>query len=399
MQKKIRISALDFWAFLSILFVGADKIGLNVGYNFRLDQIFWLMLFATIILEKSFIIPLDYPMLFFLIASFLSTLCACDMTRGMIYYINICFNIFVVFFSTSLYIKKQGIEKFTELYRYTMYIQFALILLQEILGLSGRTLFGLQDSGYWYGVLRIPLWFYEPSYLATYLIIWFTFSIIQFFCYQERGYLKDIIMSAIGIVLSTSTAGYLGVVVAVLFTYIIWLSDKRITFGKFIVIPIYISLFALFSKTNFYKVFVGRIFTQGFDVASGNRTALWSETWNVFLEKPILGVGPGCYGLWLHREAGYVPSNVTLELLATLGIIGGITFFILHFHLIKLLISNTRRTYLSRYGVGFATSLIVFLIVLQANQNYLRLYHWMLLGVLFSGIYLKNIDDYETAVS
>ena len=220
MQKKIRISALDFWAFLSILFIGADKIGLNVGYNFRLDQIFWLMLFVTIILEKSFIIPLYYPMLFFLIASFLSTLFACDITRGTIYFLNICFNVFVVFFSTSIYIKKRGIEQFTELYRYTMYIQFVLIVLQEILGLSGRTLFGLQDSGYWYGVLRIPLWFYEPSYLATYLIIWFTFSIIQFFCYQESEYFKDIIMSTIGIVLSTSTAGYLGVVIAILFAYI-----------------------------------------------------------------------------------------------------------------------------------------------------------------------------------
>ena len=115
---------------------------------------------------------------------------------------------------------------------------------------------------------------------------------------------------------------------------------------------------------------------------------MWAETWKVFIENPLFGVGPGNYGLYLGQEAGSVPSNVTLELLATLGIFATIAFYGLTLALCiqAVLLNRKKRNKGSRLLVACAVALLIFSVVLQANQGYLRLYHWLFFGMLSGGI-------------
>ena len=55
---KTRLSALDylifFFMFLSTLLIGADVIGINVGINLRLDQIFLVITTLLMILRNLY---------------------------------------------------------------------------------------------------------------------------------------------------------------------------------------------------------------------------------------------------------------------------------------------------------------------------------------------------------
>ncbi len=111
---------------------------------------------------------------------------------------------------------------------------------------------------------------------------------------------------------------------------------------------------------------------------------MWTETFNVFKENPWFGVGPGNYGLYLGFDETYVPSNVTLDMMATLGIFATIVFYMLSITLswnaLKVYWRSKRKF---KILPAFVLALLVFTLILQVNQGYLRLYHWMLLGVLY----------------
>ena len=143
--------------------------------------------------------------------------------------------------------------------------------------------------------------------------------------------------------------------------------------------------FLVFS--NIYDVFIARLFNSSLDTASGGRINAWTETINVFKQKPWFGVGPGNYGLFLGEDAGYVPSNVTLELMATVGIFATISFYMIT---IGLIIKGRKLYKLNRkkFGIipGLLFALIAFTILLQINQGYLRLYHWMFFGIIDGAI-------------
>ena len=88
-----------------------------------------------------------------------------------------------------------------------------------------------------------------------------------------------------------------------------------------------------------------------------------------------------------------MPSNVTLELLSTTGIFAPVAFVV---YIVGIL-RNTFRTYKKEKGEdslvlwALAIGLMLFLVVLQANQGYMRLYMWMIFGILLGGTsYVKK---------
>ena len=171
------------------------------------------------------------------------------------------------------------------------------------------------------GIPRFRLWFYEPSYLANYLVFWFSISLYTYLLGNDKSYFKDIIFCALMLILSTSTTGFLGIALVIVIVYLIWIC-KRVTLRK-LLFPIVILVLlgiSYFLFNDIFEVFIGRLFKGSLDSASGGRITGWEETFKVFKENPLFGVGPGNYGLYLGEDAGYVPSNVTLELMATLGI-------------------------------------------------------------------------------
>lgn len=99
----------------------------------------------------------------------------------------------------------------------------------------------------------------------------------------------------------------------------------------------------------------------------------------------------------MGEEAGYVPTNVSLELLATLGIGGFVAFYGMTLSLFFRAVGLYRRerTQASFLIMAFAVALILFTVILQVNQGYLRLYHWMCFGVLYGALererYLRRL--------
>ena len=270
-----------------------------------------------------------------------------------------------------------------------MYIQFALMVMQMLLGYKGYNLFGIQGYGLWHGFVRITLWFYEPSYLATYLVFWVMLSLSMWIIYGDLSYKKDAILSILAEVITTSTTGYLGVAVCFAILYILLLFNKRLSLKTLLILLILIIIFYSFTHTALYDAVVGRIGRQGLAGASGNRIIGWFEGLEVFKMNILFGVGPGCYGRYLNDFDYHVATNITIDLLATLGIFSTVSFYYLHVYFAIIYfaikskdIKNKICIQKSNITVSVLLSVTAFLIVLQANQNYLRAYHWMFLGLL-----------------
>ena len=96
------------------------------------------------------------------------------------------------------------------------------------------------------------------------------------------------------LILSTSTTGFLGIALVVGIIYIIWLL-KSITLRKLIFPFICLILLAVayFVFNDIFEVFIGRLFNSSLDEASGGRITGWEETFKVFKDNPLFGVGPG----------------------------------------------------------------------------------------------------------
>lgn len=385
---------LDFFVhifcFLSVLFIGADIIGIDVGINFRLDQVFLCVLTLLLIAKCKYRLFYNIWIILFAASSFVSTVFAYNTFRGILFYCSILYNIFFIFYTFSSYVYTYGFTFFVSLFRRTYYVLFVIFLLQYVL----KVFFGIElpflpSYGSYGGVYRFSIWFYEPSYLATYLIFWFALSCYMLLIGKDRSYIKDVVIGLIMLILCTATTGFLGIALTVVVVYIIWLS-RGIRLNKILVLfaAIVIVFFLYLIFNDIFDVFIGRLFAQSWDDASGGRISLWAETWNVFIRNPLCGVGPGNYGLYLGQDAGYVPSNVTLELLSTLGIFATFAFYCLSMSLIYRSIKLYRksRTNESMLLIACAFGLIVFTIILQANQGYLRLYHWMFWGFIYGGI-------------
>ncbi len=382
---------VDFFLFLSTLFIGADVFGINVGVNIRLDQLFLLITAVLMIANQKYRITLNKPLIFFLIFSFLSTLFSYNFNRGILFFASIVYNVFFVYLVYFNYVKYYGYRRFFHIFRSTIFVQFCVFMLQVFLKIVFDFEFSFMPTyGSYLGVTRFRLWFYEPSYLATFLSFYFCYCLYLVVLQKKRQYIVDITACLIEFVLSTSSTGFVAIGVSFLFVYLIYLIKGKNTRIKLMMPLIVIALLLLFKFTlrDTYDVFFTRLFRQKLDASSGGRTTTYIETWNVFINNFLLGVGPGNYGLYVSGDAGKVPSNVTLELLATLGIFGTISFYAISLHpVVKCVKKNSRSSIELK---AFCLALVVFTLILQVNQGYLRLYHWMFFGVVNSICYLDE---------
>lgn len=388
-------SVIHFFCFLSVLFIGADKWGINVGVNLRLDQVFLVILTLLLALKNAFMLTENKWIILFSVFTLISAFLAFNFFRGVIFYFSIVYNIVFIFYCFESYVRVYGIFKFIKILRTTFYAQFFLLAVQ----FAFKVLFGFEFSflpayGEYMGIPRFNLWFYEPSYLATYVVFWFALAVYMLVLKEDVSYLFDVFISAITLVVSTSTTGFLGIALVVVLVYIAWIlrgiTLKKIIF-LFVLIAAIIAFRFIFS--SLFDTFIARIFTSGIDSASGGRVSQWKETAEVFFKNPFFGVGPGNYGLYVLGDAAYVPSNVTLELLATTGIFSTVAFYGISVSLANKAAKLKKRANTKETGILMACvfALFIFTVVLQANQGYLRLYHWMFMGFISGGIkYVRN---------
>lgn len=379
--------AIDLFAVISVLLIGADIWGLDVGVNLRVDQLFLAVLTVLLFCKNGLVLSKNFYLWAFLALSLISAVLAYSKFRGFLFFCSILYNVFFVYLCFYNYVRIYGIRKFIKLFRFTCYILFVIMMFQVVIKVIFDYSFPfLPDYGMYYGVYRFSIWFYEPSYLATYLTFWLTLSLIML-VEKDVSYVKDIVLCLAMMVFSTSTSGFAGIAFAFVLAYLVWL-NKGVSVKKLLVllIPVVLLVVVRLFAPGFFYLFIGRIFSGDLNGATGGRIEKWAETFNVFLQRPLFGVGPGCYGLYLGQGTDYVPSNVTLELMATLGIFGALAFYLITLSLIINCIKSYKKNRKENALLfAAALALIVFTVILQVNQGYLRLYHWMFFGLMDGG--------------
>ncbi|MBQ6782380.1 MAG: O-antigen ligase family protein [Acholeplasmatales bacterium] len=394
---RIRIKSIDrvifFFMFLSTLFIGADVIGINIGVNFRLDQIFLVITALLMTLRNNFKIRDNKWIAFFLIFTLLSTILAINIQRAALFYFSIVYNVIFLFYLYSNFVSYYGPKLFIKLFRNTMYIQFLLMCAQFALKVFFNYEIPFMPSyGSYMGIERFSLWFYEPSYLSTFIAIWLVSSLYFMIICNSKGYIKDVIMALLMILMSTSTSGFILIALSIAVIYLMWIANN-ITVKKLLALVgvIILGLVLMLIFSDIFDVFIKRLFVNSLDESSGGRVTQWAETFEVFKDNSLFGIGGGNYGAYLGFDNSYVPSNVTLELMAVHGIFSAIAFYGLTISLIVRAIKLCKKSNgRCKTVVAYTVALVIFTIILQFNQGYLRLYHWMLFGILDGMIIYYN---------
>ncbi|WP_291943902.1 O-antigen ligase family protein [Cetobacterium sp.] len=224
------------------------------------------------------------------------------------------------------------------------------------------------------GIFRPSLWFYEPSYLATYFSFYIGISLVRY-TFNKR-YKKDLLFSWFCTALTTSSTGFISIGISMFFLVLLQnsLYKKIKTFLLVLVSGVLLFIIVAIIKFDILKIFLGRLFTEGIKTSSGVRVLGMIEALEVFKKFFILGIGANSYEN--YHITGSPVTNVTLEILTNLGIIGFFCFGYFFYYLYSI--------YKNKYSVEIKMmwiSFLLFLIVLQANQNYMRLYMWVHIGI------------------
>lgn len=374
MNKKIDL-LIHIITFINILLIGSDIFSFEIiGVTVRYVQISLVLGFLFLLFKRKKDVKIPKILIIYLIVMFITSIFAINIKLGIIYYFSILYNSIFVFLYFKEYVNEYKITSFTKLFRYSCYVISILMLFVFILEKFGIEILGY---GYYLGVYRISLWFFEPSYLSTYLSIWYSLSLYYLVITKDRSYLKDVGLAIISFILSTATTGFIAIILA--FIIILFLSINKLKIKQYLymLLGVLLSCFTLIVIfPDVFNVFFLRLF-EGIKEASGDRIIRYSETIGVFLKYPILGIGTGCYGYYFN-QANLVPTNVFLEMLACLGIVGTTMFIYFIFLPIIKSIKSKDDDY-----KAYCFSLLIFFIILQANQNYLRLYMFMIMGVVY----------------
>lgn len=367
--------------FLSMVFIGSDRISLDIGgFTVRFVQLILVLESFILFLQGKYKIIITIPMIAVVASHILSTIFTFDLRASLAYDFWLIYNFLFVLYVFYSYAKSTKKEKVIDLILFSFIIQSIYIYIQFIVGSLGYNdpFFSMQ---HYMGIYRPSIWFYEPSYVATYFSVYFALSIYLLINFKTRKYIANSINALLSLILITSTTGYLAIGFTIFLMLILNIKtllniNKKILLGVLVGIII-ILVIVLNMNIGFIDVFLGRIFRDGLVNSSGERIGNWMNTFNIFIQYPILGIGPNAY--MRYTGSGTPPTNVSLELLANLGVTGFGAFYYFIISILKKCYKKISET--SIYNKAIVIAIIVFMVTLQANQNYMRLYLWMLLGI------------------
>lgn len=367
--------------FLSMVLIGSDRISFDIGgFTIRFVQILLILESFVLYLQGKYKMLITIPMIAVIASHILSTIFTYDIKASFAYDFWVIYNFLFVLYVFYSYAKSTEKEKVIDLILLSFIIQSIYIYIQFIFGSLGYNdpFFSMQHH---MDVYRPAIWFYEPSYVATYFSIYFALSLYLLINIRSKKYIINSLNSLLSLILITSTTGYLAIGFTMFLMLIMNIKailniNKKKLIGILIVIAISI-IIVLNLNITFIDVFLGRIFKDGLINASGGRVYNWIYTFNIFIENPIIGIGPNAY--MKYTGLATPPTNVSLELLVNLGILG---FGAFYYFLISVLREGYKKvSKTSIYNKAIVFSIIVFMVTLQANQNYMRLYLWMFLGI------------------
>lgn len=294
---------------------------------------------------------------------------------------------------------------------------------QVLFSLGGVFLPGIKQ--FIFGIARGQAFAYEPSFYALYMTPFTIFSTTRFLLQRkEDRNIGDVLWPNLFLFASTSTGCVFSYVFYLFFILVFrWMnvfrtsqiSIKKIFFKFFVVCLSGFSLLWIVNKKLLVSGFL-KFFYSGLNHFSlQDRWRGLVEYWNIFLENPLIGTGLGSGPYYIAKQKlGYVdvmdkwvlnyfsPMNVTTEILAGLGTLGGVAFlafFILLIQLFRSALKVTNATENERtILIALALSVCVMLATLQFNQSIMRCYMWIHMGV-FCGYARGLIEKYSLSKS
>jgi len=388
--------------------------------------ILWIIYF---IFNRNTKIPLDrsyVPLILFCFISVLSSLNSAFPFKSLVYSLWTVFSsltiVFLVWFARNN--RLNNLNWLLKIYFYSYFVIAILGLYQILLAfLMGENTPYLRQWLYHdYNLARINLFSFEPSYFATYMLmgcfIWFILWIRNNDLIKYRG----IILSTVGIVLflSSSRIGWIGIIFIIAYGVVEFFGyffiHKRSTkqnlkfFIYFLMGVLFVTAALIYMINNperFNFLFQGTGLFNTADASYSMRFDRTIQTIKVFIDKPvniIFGVGPGGAGAYMVANpekfhiyaSGFAklwstePNAIGAELLASVGIVGFIFFAWFVINIFKRLWNLYRNNILiSKYRticLAMFWGLAIELLILQLNQNYLRPYLWLHIGISIAAI-------------
>lgn len=326
------------------------------------------------------------------------------------HYIDICFIIVLVGSINRL-------DTFLKLFwfylaSYTAVAAFG--LLQFSLGLAGISL--LVEQWWMPRIPRINGFSYEPSYFGTYLAMcWFMlFALLtgRDSVIPRPAARWGFAVLSLTIVLSSSRMTIL-VCVLMISAYAAWISLKGLLTLKVRRGHIWVILGVAAALTGVIGMFIryfdkiqfllaGLAFSQnssfggGSNHSTGFRLSTMVDTWKVFIDSPFIGVSLGGVASTIAAASGlqvtsneiakdHEGMNIFLEVLAASGIVGYAFFLKFLYDLFAKpirLARSLKRGPMSGVLTALVFGLFLELLMLAMNQNILRPFLWVHIGML-----------------
>ncbi|MGL5902336.1 MAG: O-antigen ligase family protein [Cetobacterium sp.] len=372
--------------FLGVLFSGGDHLAFRIsGTTFKLSQFIFLIYTFNLVVTRKYKIfkNVSKNYIYIFIPHLLSLFYTKDFKNSFLYFIMIIFNLFIIVMPLINYCSNRKNSELLKNYIQIFRVVGILTIFQFLLASIGILIPFFQND-YYKGIFRPSLWFYEPSYLATYFCFYIGIALID---YRYNRNKKDLILSWFFTALTTSSTGFIGIVISIIYIVILERSLLKKIKTILLVFILTLIIFGLISiiKFDIIKIFIGRLFTEGISNSSGVRSIGFFQAYQIFKSYPILGIGANAYKEYHYTKAPV--TNVTLEILTNLGVVGFILFLMFFIYLFKQYKKNKKDFEIKAMWI----SLILFGVILQANQNYMRLYMWIHIA-LFIGM-TKNIEN------
>lgn len=426
---------LKLLAYISIITASYDVV-LTIqvaGFTVRLTQLSMIILiflvFCNFINTGKCVWPVNYTII--LIYTFLNTLFLINsiyITKAVGYDLWLVLDVISILTITNVFKNKKDIINLLKVYVFSFTFTAGIGIVEWITYKFGIYIFNSRYVGL--NRIRIFGFCYEPSYYATYLIVgWCILGYLietknsMFFKY--RTLVINFLIITIALILSTSRMGYLAMVFYILFrmiinikkivsyhhhTILVRLKNIKIVFlCVFIILSVILFLIYMYMNklTQLQELMNGLgIFNTSVHSASERGNALMN-TIKVFMNSPILGCSLGDIDGRIARNTGVLYFGQTLsmsifaEAFAATGIIGGILF--LDYIKRMVFIKTKNNKYLAGYdkqytdmlsalSIGFAFQIIL----LNMNQNVLRPYVWIGIGIIsvaYRGIKFFGLEN------
>jgi len=273
----------------------------------------------------------------------------------------------------------------------------------------------IEGSGRWlraYGSLS------HPNMLGGFLVVGLLFLIGLLFDYQRKYYnppwrinyklvlsalclFSSLVIITYGLLLSFSRSAWLGLIIAILFIWIVlfWQKQKRLLWF-FLKINIVILMVVALFVANYGNLLFSRFDTSSRLEAQSitERQVGWQESLDIIQSNPLLGVGLGTYTVSLYdldsSQSSYYYQpvhNVDLLVMSELGIIGWLLLTITIIYLLYLIFRKYGRE-MNTETLLILASFIVLLIIGIFDHYLWSLYFGLMFSFLIIGLLVNKIN-------